>query len=154
MRRVHGHSQIGGLGDGEGTVSSPRESTHAQGNCILQETLECLLLSACGLCPGGVGRPLKTVSCSLTSWSSDASALVGPELGGRVLHPLGQRPPGPPRGCPAAAGVTVRADAPGERLLGLIHHAMLGYLVIMFRSASPALKHRSWRAGGPAWELR
>lgn len=66
----------------------------------------------------------------------------------------GEGPPGPLRGCPAAAGVTVRADAPRERPLGLIHHAMLGYLVIMFRSASPALKHRSWRAGGPAWELR
>ena len=59
-----------------------------------------------------------------------------------------------PGGRPAAAGVTVGADAPRERLRGLIHHATLGYLVVMFRSASPARKHGGRRAGGGAREPR
>ncbi|XP_064451561.1 inositol polyphosphate-5-phosphatase A isoform X2 [Mirounga angustirostris] len=105
-----------------------------------RETAFCRKLSVCGQAEA------VPVDCFVLTLSLDASELEG-------APPPGRRPPGPPRGCPAAAGVTVGSDAPREQLLGLIHHATLGYLVTMFRSASPALKHQRWRAGGAAWEL-
>lgn len=135
--RAHGHSQSRGRGrrgDREEASVVYRESTHAE------ETAFCRKLSVCGRAEA------VPVDCFVLTLSLDASELEG-------APPPGRRPPGPPRGCRAAAGVTVGSDAPREQLLGLIHHATLGYLVTVFRSASPALKHQRWRAGGAAGEL-
>lgn len=99
---------------------------------------------------------LRGRGCTLFCVPSHLLRALMPQIGGGGSRaggegPRNRHPQALPGGCPAAAGLTTGADAHRERLLGLIHHATLRHLVIMSRSASPALKHRRWRAGGAAW---